>query len=56
VGASLPPGDALETRAPLDHARRVWAAAAPVVAWLDAHVGASAEREPERPERRRVRG
>jgi uncharacterized protein (DUF2461 family) len=56
VGASLPPGDLLETRAPLDHARRVWAAATPVVAWLDAHVGASAESEPERPERRRVRG
>jgi uncharacterized protein (TIGR02453 family) len=55
VGASLPPGDALETRAPLDHARRVWTLAAPVVAWLDAHVGASAESEPERPERRRVR-
>lgn len=56
VGASLPPGDALETRAPLDHARRVWAAAAPVVAWLDAHVGPSAEKEQERPVRRRVRG
>jgi uncharacterized protein (TIGR02453 family) len=56
VGASLPPGDALETRAPLDHARRVWADGAPVVAWLDAHVGASSESEPERPQRRRVRG
>jgi uncharacterized protein (TIGR02453 family) len=56
VGASLPPGDVLETRAPLEHARRTWAVAAPVVAWLDAHVGASSEREPERPERRRVRG
>jgi uncharacterized protein (TIGR02453 family) len=56
VGASLPPGDDLETRAPLDHARRVWAEAAPVVAWLDAYVGASSESEPERPERRRVRG
>jgi uncharacterized protein (TIGR02453 family) len=41
VGGSLPPGDALETRAPVEHARRAWAAAAPVVAWLDAHVGAS---------------
>jgi uncharacterized protein (TIGR02453 family) len=56
VGASLPPGDALETPAPLDHARRVWAAAASVVAWLDSHVGASAEVVVERPERRRVRG
>ena len=41
LGASLPPGDALETRAPLELARRVWAEAADVVAWLDAHVGAS---------------
>jgi uncharacterized protein (TIGR02453 family) len=56
VGASLPPGDPLETRAPLDHARRVWGAAAPVVAWLDAHVGESAEAAVDRPERRRVRG
>ena len=41
LGASLPPGDALETRAPLELARRVWAEAADVVAWLEAHVGAS---------------
>lgn len=41
VGASVPPGDALETRVPVEHARRVWAAAAPVVAWLDAQVGGS---------------
>jgi uncharacterized protein (TIGR02453 family) len=44
LGASLPPGDALETRAPIELARRVWLAAGPVVAWLDAHVGPS---EPE---------
>jgi len=41
VGATLPPGDLLETRAPLEHARRTWAAAAGVRAWLDAHVGVS---------------
>jgi hypothetical protein len=34
----------------------VWAEATPVVAWLDAHVGPSAESAPDRPERRRVRG
>jgi uncharacterized protein (TIGR02453 family) len=44
LGASLPPGDALETRAPLEVARRAWREAVPVVAWLDAHVGPS---EPE---------
>ncbi len=43
VGASLPPGDALETRAPIELAHRVWADAAGVVAWLDAHVGPSAQ-------------
>ena len=41
VAAWLPPGDALETRAPFDFAVRTWAAAAPVVAWLDRHVGPS---------------
>jgi uncharacterized protein (TIGR02453 family) len=44
LGASLPPGDALETRAPLEVARRAWREAGPVVAWLDAYVGPS---EPE---------
>lgn len=44
LGGSLPPGDALETRAPLELARRAWREAVPVVAWLDAHVGPS---EPE---------
>ena len=39
LGASLSPGDALETRVPLELARRVWSEAADVVAWLDAHVG-----------------
>lgn len=42
LGATLPPGDPLETRAPFDHALRVWRVAAPVVAWLDTQVGASA--------------
>jgi len=41
LGASLPPGDALETRAPLELARRAWREAEPVVAWLDAQVGPS---------------
>ncbi len=41
VAAWLPPGDALETRTPLEFAVRTWAAAEPVVAWLDRHVGAS---------------
>jgi uncharacterized protein (DUF2461 family) len=39
LAAWMPPGDALETRAPLAFAERAWAAAAPAVAWLDAHVG-----------------
>jgi uncharacterized protein (TIGR02453 family) len=42
LGASLPPGDALETRAPLELARRVWAEAAAVVGWLDDEVGPAA--------------
>ena len=41
LGATLPPGAALETSAPRDHARRVWAAADEVIAWLDAYVGPS---------------
>ena len=41
LGATLPPGPALETGAPREHARRVWAAADAVVGWLDAHVGPS---------------
>ncbi len=41
VAAWLPPGDALEGRGPLIFAVRTWAAAEPVVAWLDRHVGAS---------------
>ncbi len=41
LGATMPPGDALETRAPLEHALRVWELAQPAVAWLDAHVGPS---------------
>ena len=41
LGASMPPGSELETRAPLGHSRRVWAAATEVVGWLDRHVGPS---------------
>jgi len=41
LGATLAPGPALETRAPLEHARRVWDLARPVSDWLDAHVGPS---------------
>lgn len=41
AGARMVPGPELETRAPLAFVRATWAAAAPVVAWLDAHVGAS---------------
>lgn len=39
VAGWMPPGEALETRAPLAFAERAWADAAPVVAWLDRHVG-----------------
>lgn len=39
LGATMPPGDALETRAPLEHARWVWAQAAPVTDWLEAQLG-----------------
>lgn len=39
LGATMPPGDALETRAPIEHARDVWARAAPVVDWIDAYLG-----------------
>jgi uncharacterized protein (TIGR02453 family) len=39
LGATMPPGDELETRAPLEHALRTWDRSQPVVAWLDAHVG-----------------
>ncbi len=53
VGAGLPPGDALESRAPLEHALRVWAAAAAVVGWLDTHVGPSDLPPDERGARRR---
>lgn len=41
LGATMPPGPALETDAPREHARRVWAAADDVIVWLDAHVGPS---------------
>ncbi|MFN2322587.1 MAG: DUF2461 family protein [Trueperaceae bacterium] len=41
VAAWMPPGDALETREPLEFAVGTWAAAEPVVAWLDRNVGVS---------------
>lgn len=41
AGAWMPPGDALQTREPLAFATRTWDAAAPIVAWLDRHVGPS---------------
>lgn len=41
LGATLPPGPALETSAPREHARRVWNAAEEVVTWLDRYVGPS---------------
>lgn len=40
LGATLPPSGALETRAPLEHAIRVWERAGAVCGWLDRHVGA----------------
>ncbi len=52
VGAGLPPGDELESRAPLDHGLWVWSAAAPVLAWLDDHVGPSGLAPDERGRRR----
>ena len=39
VTASWPAGEWLATREPLERVRAAWRAAAPVVAWLDAHVG-----------------
>ena len=42
LGATLPPGPALETPAPLAHARRTWALTESVCVWLDTHVGPSA--------------
>jgi uncharacterized protein (DUF2461 family) len=48
VTASWPAGEWLGTREPLDRVRSAWRAAAPVVAWLDEHVGA-ADDVPPRP-------
>jgi hypothetical protein len=39
VTASWPAGEWLGTREPLERVRTAWRAAAPVLAWLDAHVG-----------------
>ncbi|MHA6628846.1 DUF2461 family protein [Pseudonocardia sichuanensis] len=39
VVTSWPVGEWLATREPLERVRRAWRAAAPVVVWLDAHVG-----------------
>ena len=41
LGATLPPGLALETSAPREHARRAWDAAEEVVTWLERYVGPS---------------
>lgn len=56
LGSTMPPGDALETRAPVEHARRTWAAAAAVSGWLDTHVGPSEMAAEDRSRRRRTRG
>ncbi|OLT09765.1 hypothetical protein BJF78_06010 [Pseudonocardia sp. CNS-139] len=40
VGAAWPVGEWIGSREPLHRVRAAWRAAAPVVAWLDAHVGA----------------
>jgi uncharacterized protein (DUF2461 family) len=48
VTASWPAGEWLGTREPLSRVRAAWRAAAPVVAWLDEHVGAP-ESVPSRP-------
>ncbi|WP_219413913.1 DUF2461 family protein [Pseudonocardia nigra] len=48
VERSWPVGPWLGTREPLERVRAAWRAAAPLVAWLDAHVG-PAEPEPPRP-------
>jgi uncharacterized protein (TIGR02453 family) len=53
AGARLPPkARGLSARAALAHAERAWEAIAPMNAWLDAHVGASALEPRQRPGRR----
>jgi uncharacterized protein (DUF2461 family) len=48
VVTSAPAGDWLATREPLERVRAAWRAAAPLVSWLDTHVG-PAEPVPPRP-------
>jgi hypothetical protein len=55
VVTSWPAGEWLGTRAPLERVRAAWRAAAPVVAWLDAHVG-PADPVPPRPRPEREPG
>jgi uncharacterized protein (TIGR02453 family) len=43
AGRRLAPGSALATRRALDHVAATWRSARPLIAWLDAHVGASAD-------------
>jgi uncharacterized protein (TIGR02453 family) len=44
AGRRLAPGPALATRAALEHVAATWRAARPLTAWLDEHVGATAQR------------
>ncbi len=46
VTASWPAGEWLGTREPLERVRAAWRSAAPVLAWLDAHVGPADPVEP----------
>lgn len=55
VGRTLPPGPDLHDRRAMAFALKTWKAAAPVVAWLDAHVGPSAVSPEERYGRGRSR-
>ncbi len=42
AGSRLAPGPALAIRKALEHVAATWRSAAPLTAWLDGHVGASA--------------
>jgi hypothetical protein len=43
AGSRLAPGPALATGAALEHVAATWRAARPLTAWLDDHVGTSAD-------------
>jgi uncharacterized protein (TIGR02453 family) len=43
AGSRLAPGPALATRAALEHVAATWRSARPLTAWLDDHVGTSAD-------------